>query len=240
MKRLLLAVLALVLVGGIAHARPETGSADTTAVVINTRDGSSVFRFAFQIRRVAGDVVDEANAAVAFASCESCQTVAISIQAVLVMDDPSIVTPTNLALAYNYECVLCDTLASAYQFVLGTDGPVHFSAEGNQAIAQIHRELQQLRNGELSNAEIQARVDGLAQRLAQVLATELVAAGPPPQETPAEPPGGTTTTTAPEPGTTATTSETTTAPTTTEATTTAPTTTTETTTAPGTTTTTTP
>ena len=56
-----------------AAAAQDDGNAggDNAAVAINTRDGSSLFRLAFKIRRVAGDIVDNQNAAVAYARCNS-------------------------------------------------------------------------------------------------------------------------------------------------------------------------
>jgi putative peptide zinc metalloprotease protein len=167
---------------------------DTAAVAINTKDGSMVFRLAFAIKRAAGDIVDNSNAAVAFASCTDCQTVAISIQVVLITGDANVVTPENLAIAINQNCTLCDTLASAYQWVLTTDGQVHFTAAGNQAIAEIRHEIRSLRDSGLTGPDLQARVAELMQRLARVLENELVAAGssgraPPTttEETPTEP-----------------------------------------------------
>ena len=183
MRRLLL-VAAVGAAAVLAAARPDAALAqaggDTTAVAVNTKDGSSVFKLAFAIKRVGSDVVDNTNAAVAFASCESCKTVAISIQVVLVTGDPSVATPTNLAIAINYECTLCETLASAYQWVLSTDGPVHFSAEGNREVARIRHELRELAKSNLPVEELQARVEQLMRELAQVLERELVAAGKPP------------------------------------------------------------
>jgi putative peptide zinc metalloprotease protein len=222
MTRLLAAALAAATFGGAAAATVH--AQDSAAVAVNTRDDSTIFRLVFDIRRVMGDVVDETNAAVAYASCESCQTVAISIQALLVFSDPSVVTPTNLALATNYDCTLCQTLASAYQFVFGTAGPVRFTAEGNQKIAEIRQELEALRTSGLSIDEIQVKADALADELRQVLATEVVAVGPdeaasagagtqPPLEQPTE-----TTPVETTPTTTTETTETTTTPPTTETT----------------------
>jgi putative peptide zinc metalloprotease protein len=152
---------------------------DTAAVAINTKDGFDVFRFAFAIKRAMGDVVDNGNAAVAFASCTDCQTVAVSFQLVLMMNDPSIVTPTNLAIAINQECTLCETLADALQVILTTDGPVRFTAAGNQEIAAIRRELRSIRDAGLSLEDIVARVDELMDRFIRVITEELVEAGPP-------------------------------------------------------------
>jgi putative peptide zinc metalloprotease protein len=177
MRRLASALSAVVLL--TVAAAPAYGQGDTTAVAVNTRDGADVFRLAFSIRRVMSETVDTSNAAVAVSSCTDCQTVAIAIQVALVFSDPDVVTPENLALAMNIECSLCDTLASAYQMVITTGGPVHLTEEGNRRIAEIRRKLLALRDSDLTGPELQAEVDGLYHELADVIATELVPAGPP-------------------------------------------------------------
>jgi putative peptide zinc metalloprotease protein len=171
----ILAAATAALAAAAASPAPA-GTGDNAAVAVNLRDGSSTFRLAFRITRVNRDVVDTGNAAVAVASCTDCQTVAVAIQAVLIFSDAEVVAPTNLALALNLECSRCYTLASAYQFV-STTGVVHFTAEGNRRIAEIRRELEELRHSGLAIEEIQARVDVLAAELAGILRTELVVPG---------------------------------------------------------------
>ena len=163
-----------------AGAQEATGGAsgDNTAVAVNTKDGSSEFRVSFRIVRTSDDVVDQSNIAFAFSSCEGCETVAIAFQVVLVSGSPSTVTPENFAIALNFECTSCNTLASAYQFVLGADGRVHFSAEGNRALSEIRRRLREVAGSDLSFEEMQAELDLLAEDLRTVLAEELLTAGP--------------------------------------------------------------
>ena len=176
-RRFAFLVSALLLALVVGAGTPGASSAqDNASVAVNLRDGASLFRFAFKIARVNQDVVDESNAAVAFASCEACETVAVAIQIVLVFSDPAIVTPTNLALALNYECTACQTLASAYQFVLTTGGPVHFTAEGNRRIAEIRRAVLELLRSDAPLADVQAELDALADELRAVLGAEIVAA----------------------------------------------------------------
>jgi putative peptide zinc metalloprotease protein len=173
--KLLLVLLIAVIGLAFAGARAESARADTGAVAVNTKDGSSLFRFAFGIRRVMNGVVDESNSAVAYASCDSCRTVAISIQIVLVMGPATTVTPTNTAIAVNEGCNLCETLADAYQFVVSTGGPVRFTAQGESELAEIRRELAGLQdNNDLSLDEIEQRVSDLVDRLRTVLQTQLV------------------------------------------------------------------
>ena len=176
-RRRLLAVLlaAAALSAGPATLAPAAQAQDQAAVAVNTKDGSSVFRLAFSVRRVMGDVVDQDNVALAYASCESCQTVAISIQILLVAGDPDVVTPTNLAVAINDMCTLCETLASAYQFVIGGNVKLTLTRDGRLQVNEIRRGLRELgRDEDLSIGEIQARTDELMEQLRQTLSEELV------------------------------------------------------------------
>ena len=191
-------VTLLVLLAGAWYAPAAVASDDTAAVAVNTKDGSSVFRLAFSIKKVAGDVVDNANAAVAYSTCESCRTIALSIQIVLVTGDPETVTPENFAIAINENCTSCETLASAYQWVLGTDEEnVRFSPEGRQAINEIRKELREVGKSDLPVDELQARVHQLMIRLGQVLRTELEPVGKPPENRGQQTDSTPTTTTAP-------------------------------------------
>jgi putative peptide zinc metalloprotease protein len=274
--RLLLLLLALVALAGPGVARAENDTAangDTLpitlpdsanqAVAYNTQDGSSLFAFAFDIKRVLGDVVDQQNAAVAWSKCTSCQTTAIAIQIVLVEGTPSTVAPENVAVAVNESCTLCDTFATAFQFVVRSDGPMRFTRAGMRELWRVRHEIDSWQERKLTNEQIRALLPAVIDRIKAVLANELrpVRRGDEPQRDehsstrkhdaqPNAPPTtattGTdtlqTTTTMPADTTSTDTTPTETTPTTTDGTTTtAPTTTTgPTTTAPATTTTTTP
>lgn len=180
MRRLMLFLLALAVAVSFAGIRADAARAgdDNAAVAINTKDGASLFKLAFDIRRVAGDVVDSQNAAVAYSSCDRCRTVAIAIQIVLVTGSPSVATPTNVAIAVNESCTLCETFASAYQFVLGTGGPVKFTQEGKHELHEIRKALKELRKSDLSLAELDTELKAIVERIRNVLATQLVPTGP--------------------------------------------------------------
>jgi hypothetical protein len=184
MKRLALLVLGSMLVAATlavaAPASAQSSGNDNTAVATNTKDDSFVFKFAFKVSKAAGDTVDPTNAAAAVSSCNSCETVAVAIQVVLVSGDPSSFTPTNVAIAYNQDCYECATLADAFQFVFGTGSvPVHLTKEGKDQLKEIKRQFKELQKtgGSLPPAELQARVDELAQQVYQVYSTQLVPKG---------------------------------------------------------------
>ena len=227
MKTRLLTILLAALIGlGLSAAKPAAAFAgDNAAIAVNTKDGTTVFKVAFAIRHVMQDVVDDANGAVAYASCTDCAAVAIAFEIVLVGSDPSVVTPTNVAIAFNENCELCVAVAQAYQFVLGTGGPTHFDAEGNRILSEIRRELHSLRKEDLTIEQLQARLDNIAARIRDVLANHLVSVPKKDTDvstTTSTAPTTTTTETTPTPATTATTPDvtTTTEPTTTGVTTT--------------------
>jgi putative peptide zinc metalloprotease protein len=235
MKRRLLILLVAALVSvGLSAARPAPVSADSAAISVNTKDGTTVFKVAFAIRHVMSDVVDETNAAVAYNSCNDCAAVAIAFEIVLIESDASVISPTNIAIAFNENCTTCVAVAEAYQFVLGTGGMVHFDAEGNRILAELRRRLHALRKEDLTIDQLQVMLDDISGRIADVLANHLVSVGPSqPQET-----TSTATTSSTTPTTTTTTpttnEEPATMPTTTEeTTTTTPTTTAEVTTTTG-------
>lgn len=217
--RLLTVLIAALIAAGLSAASTAPAYAgDNAAIAVNTKDGTTVFKVAFAIRHVMGDIVDQTNAAVSYASCTDCAAVAIAFELVLVAGSPDTVTPTNLAIAINENCDTCVAVAEAYQFVLGTGGIAHFDAEGNRILADIRRRLRALKKEDLTIPQLQAILDDMQAKIADVLANHLVLAGPPKKDEVV------TTTTTTSTGTT-TAPETTSVPTTTEeTTTTAPTT----------------
>ena len=147
------------------------------AIAINTQDNSSLFQFAFAVRHVLGDTVDAENGAVAYSSCTSCQTTAIAIE--IVLNESTTTTnmsPQNAAVAVNDNCNLCETFATAYQFVINTGGPVEFTEQGKHELHDIREEIKSWGVHHLSNDEIRALLPGVIARLKTVLATQLVPA----------------------------------------------------------------
>jgi putative peptide zinc metalloprotease protein len=171
-RRLLLLLALLLALVAPGHAAAQGG--DTTAVAINTKDDSSLFKFAFAIKKVTGEVVDNSNAAVAFASCENCRTTAISIQIVLVSGSPETVIPENFAISINESCTLCQTFSTAFQFVIGVDDPsVGLTKEGKRQLREILAAFKALEDEDYTLEEFHARTQELGQRLRTVLQTEL-------------------------------------------------------------------
>jgi hypothetical protein len=202
------ALAVFVAAAGLALAAPGSAAAqDNGAVVVNTHDGLDLFRAAFKIVRTTQDVVDQSNAAAAVNSCSDCSSTAIALQIVLIFSDPSEVTSTNLALAYNELCSSCIAVAEAYQWILTTGGVVRFTPEGNRRLAEIYRRLQELRTADLTPEQLQAELDEIQAEIDDILATELEPAAPPREPATTTASTTTTTTTAPAETTESTTTE---------------------------------
>ncbi|MEY2420380.1 MAG: putative peptide zinc metalloprotease protein [Acidimicrobiaceae bacterium] len=189
-QRALAALLVVLLACAVSVVAPAPASADdtsssdsnsggngspiNTAIVENTKDNSSVFELAFDVRTITDEAtVAPGNAAIAIASCTNCQTVAIAVQIVFVIGSPTVFTPENAAVAANVNCSFCDTLATAYQFVVQSSVPVRFTNDGKHQLHDIWKALKDLQNSGLTVMEIQAKVDELMTELAHVLATEV-------------------------------------------------------------------
>jgi putative peptide zinc metalloprotease protein len=168
---------------GTAIARSHGGTraydGNSSAVAINTTDDSLAFKLTFAILDVTGNVIDNQNAADAYASCDHCQTVAISIQTLLVVSAASIVAPINEASSRNQNCVQCDTVAIAYQFVVAAGTELKFTRTGRREIAYIRHQLERLRRDArrgMTGAQILTAVAALMQQYSDILSTELVPA----------------------------------------------------------------
>jgi hypothetical protein len=162
---------------------PASASDDNVALAINTKDDTYKWKRAFKVTRVGDETVDAANVAWAQSSCERCRTAAVAVHIVLITGDAETVAPVNLGFALNENCDTCATYAGAWQFVVTTGAPVHFTEAGSAKIEQIKEELRLLLAGATFGPvfeEIDAfngQVDALVSQLDAVLETEIVRNG---------------------------------------------------------------
>jgi putative peptide zinc metalloprotease protein len=169
----LLVVVAVVAAAGLATA--PAGAQDNSAEAVNTKDGKSVFKLAFQVKKTMDSDVDADNTAIAFASCNDCKTVAAAIQVVLVMDEPESVDAENVAVAINYQCSECETLAAAHQFVFGSGEEMKFTPEGKQRLNKLKQRFKALEHrDDLTLQQLADEIAVIAAEVAEVVDTELV------------------------------------------------------------------
>lgn len=158
-------------------ASSGTGSVNNEVVVLNQTDNSFKHRAGFATTRVTGDTVNNQNSAAAYSRCNSCRTVAVAAQVVLVQTKANVVTPKNVAVALNYECRACETFAGAYQYVVSTDGAVRFTPEGERRMADIQNEIRATAALDIPFPELDARLGALIDELWATVDAEMVKIG---------------------------------------------------------------
>jgi len=173
MRSLARLVLVLLVASAASVAAPAAAQ-DSGAEAVNTKDGKSVFKLAFSVKKATGDV-DATNTAVAYSSCTDCKTVAAAIQIVLVSDSGD-VTAQNQAVAINYQCTECETLARAFQFVFADGDDVAFTPEGKAALHDLKKRFLDLKKrDDLILQQLAVEIGRIAGDVAKVVDTQLVA-----------------------------------------------------------------
>jgi hypothetical protein len=184
MKRIrrltVLPILAFVLATGAPSAM---AAADNSAVAINQKDDTYVWRQAFKITRSNGDDVVESNGAAAVSQCERCRTAAVAFQVLIATGSASTVTPDNVAFAFNDGCFECATYAGAFQLIITPKTQIHFTESGNDEIDAIRAELQSVIAHAAFDPSVEqidifnAQVRSLFERLVTVVDGEMVRVG---------------------------------------------------------------
>lgn len=171
------AVAVAVLLGGTAQAAQRN-----EAVAINTTDGTDVFRLAFAmdtIEREEGEDIAPENLAYSHTKCTSCSATAIAIQIIFVVneDDDDVgggrVGPQNVALAVTEQCKDCQSVALAYQILVGVDDDFELSDDAIRRIEELRRKIAALEDEDLPPAELRARTDEYVKGIADILREEV-------------------------------------------------------------------
>ena len=118
----------------------KPGPNDSQALAVNTTNGGVKYDVAYSLVTVTGGKnVTETNSAYALANCQSCTTVAVSFQVVLVVGESKIIAPIDAAGALNGNCPACLTTAIADQIVVTLK-----STPSAQLLEELTDDLKQL------------------------------------------------------------------------------------------------
>ncbi len=163
--------LTVALVGGgpwgAASAAEGGGrSIDSSAVAEASVPGTHLSRSSLDlVFAPGGRWVHATNFAVAHSSCDGCRSVAASIQVVVVRGADKSVDAGNAALALNEGCTSCESLADAHQVVLLVGPRTTLAGWVHETEMRLRAELADLVASDLPLAELQVRIDALADRL---------------------------------------------------------------------------
>ena len=110
--------------------------------VINRDDNALRIKGKIQVNHINGSSVQPVNQATAYSSCTSCQSFAVALQIDFVSRNASTVAPQNAAVAVNYQCSYCTTVARALQYVIPVDDPSDTPDNVRDLIKQMQDQLQ--------------------------------------------------------------------------------------------------
>jgi hypothetical protein len=133
--------------------------------VVNQTDGRLRIRGNVDLNRIPGDRVAPGNHATAYASCTDCQTFSVALQINLVQRHAGIVAPENTAVALNFHCAYCVTVAHAIQYLVPVDDPSQTPPEVTALVRAMDQELREVaalaRSGRIDVVAVQGRVNGV-------------------------------------------------------------------------------
>ncbi len=141
--------------------------------VINQQDNGLKVDGSIQVNHIPGDNVAPVNYAYAYSSCADCQTFAVALQINLISKTATSIRPQNTAIALNYQCTRCDTVAQALQYTYQVDDPNKLPNNVASLVKDMNDQLKDLRQEhKLTAAQAESRITaviaqfkGLAQNL---------------------------------------------------------------------------
>jgi putative peptide zinc metalloprotease protein len=140
------------------------GGGKNIVQVSNKQDGRLLVDGRVQLNTIPAPRVAPVNIAGAFSSCTDCQTVALAFQVSLYKIGAPYVTPQNAAVAVNYACTRCVTIAVAKQWVIPVDDPTNPPQDARAMVTDMNRELAGMRSRQTSAGEAITAIDDVVNR----------------------------------------------------------------------------
>jgi putative peptide zinc metalloprotease protein len=141
------------------------GAGGNNVVMLNNhQDGRLRVKGSVQINRITAPNVAPENLARAYASCTECDTLAVAMQINLIRRDTSRVVPGNAAVAINYRCNRCRTIAVSLQYTLSVDDPKQTPREVRDLVRAMDAELRAIARDPVSLADAIDRINAVIGR----------------------------------------------------------------------------
>jgi hypothetical protein len=150
-------------------APPLTQTVTNQATASSQRDGHTDWVLKYQVQQTTAATVNVSNHATATASqCHRCAADGIAFQVVAVSRQNLVtLNADNQANALSSNCVSCSSFAGAYQIVYVNDQPL--TQWQTRALGRVQIELTGLRFANFTGAQLQKRLDSIANEAISVL-----------------------------------------------------------------------
>ena len=178
---------------GESHQRSDNGAPQNIVQLVNSTDNKLRVAGHVQLNTTDSTVVNPVNEAVAYGSCNNCQTLAVALQINLLEAPVTQFQPQNVAFAVNYHCFQCTTVADAVQYNISVSpGSPDAEVTANRAKHLVKKMNEQFADAASAAnvAQAEAEINGVLQQF-QDLASTLTVTRDEDDRNTAEPPGTT-------------------------------------------------
>jgi putative peptide zinc metalloprotease protein len=179
--------------GQAQAALPQGGGGKNIVQVINREDGHFKIDGKVKLNQIHGPNALPVNQALAFSSCTDCQTMAIALEINLISRRAANIQPQNAAVAINYQCTRCITVAKAFQYNITVVDPTVVPEDVKKLIHRMNAEIKDLKTSKVGFldaynrvnqvvAEFESLADDLKVAQDEARDSTTPGAGPPPVE----------------------------------------------------------
>lgn len=152
----------------ITNSEQSGGDFANIVTVTNRTDNRMRVRGNIEVNRILGDEVTPLNQATAYAMCTDCQTFSIALQINLISVHAKTIRPQNAAIALNYSCTRCVTVARAIQYVVQVEDPREEQSDVSELVRELNRELRavarEARSGRMTVVQAESRINAVIER----------------------------------------------------------------------------
>jgi putative peptide zinc metalloprotease protein len=146
------------------------GGGKNIVQVSNKQDGRLLVDGRVQLNTIPAPRVAPVNIASAFSSCTDCQTVALALQVDLYQSGATFFTPQDAAVAVNYACTRCVTIAIAKQWVIPVDDPTNPPQDVRAMVTAMNGELAGMRSRQTTADEAVSAIENVVSQYSELVA----------------------------------------------------------------------
>jgi putative peptide zinc metalloprotease protein len=144
--------------------------ANNMVMLNNHQDARLSVKGSIQLNRINGPNVAPTNLARAYASCVECESLAVAMQINLIRSETRRAIPQNAAVAINYRCSGCRTIAVALQYTLSVEDPMQTPMGVRELVRAMDSELRAISRQTTTLADAIDQINGVIERFATLAA----------------------------------------------------------------------
>jgi putative peptide zinc metalloprotease protein len=138
---------------------PQGGGGKNIVQVINRQDGRFKMDGKVKLNQIHGRNAVAVNQAFGYSSCTDCETMAIALEINLIGQAATNIQPQNAAVAVNYQCTRCVTVAKAFQYNITVIDPDVVPDDVKKLIHRMDTEIKDIKASNVGFTDAYTRVN---------------------------------------------------------------------------------